>query len=258
MSTAIAEPGHSSDPAASRWQRIRTPGRLITPVGVLLVLTGLFAWVGSRDLDSIEQRTLNADYIITNTLQHAKITFVAGTLVVLIAIPLGVVASRSRVLAPVILALGNVGQAVPVIGLMAMLTIVFGIGFTIAMVGIVLYALLPTLRNTVVGLQQVDPATVEAARGVGMTDGQILRRIEFPLAVPVILAGLRTALVLCVGVAVLATFVNAGGLGDIIVNGIKLQRMTVLVTGSVVTAVIALLVDWLGGLAEDLLRPRGM
>src|SRR5690606_34888508 len=112
--------------------------------------------------------------------------------------------------------------------------------------------------NTIVGIQQVDPALKEAARGMGMTRAQVLWRVELKLAIPVILAGLRTALVLAVGVATLATFVNAGGLGDLIVNGIKLNRTPVLVTGGVLTACIALLVDWVGGVAEEFLRPKGI
>jgi ABC-type proline/glycine betaine transport system permease subunit len=132
------------------------------------------------------------------------------------------------------------------------------VGFRIAIIGLVAYAVLPVLRNTIVGIQQVDPALVEAARGMGMTRAQVLFRVEMKMAIPVILAGLRTALVMAVGVATLATFVNAGGLGDIIVNGIKLNRTPVLLTGSVLTACIAFLVDWIGSVAEDLLRPKGV
>ena len=91
-----------------------------------------------------------------------------------------------------------------------------------------------------------------------MTPTQVLTRIELPLAVPVILAGLRTSLVFCVGVATVATFINAGGLGDMIVNGLKLQRFPVLIAGAVIVSCIALLIDWIAGIAEDLLRPRGI
>ena len=109
-----------------------------------------------------------------------------------------------------------------------------------------------------VGLSQVDANITESARGMGMTPTQVLIRIELPLAVPVILAGLRTSLVFCVGVATVATFINAGGLGDMIVNGLKLQRFPVLIAGAVIVSCIALLIDWIAGIAEDLLRPRGI
>ncbi len=234
-------------------------GRVATPLLVAAVLVTLFLFVRARGLDSIEARTLNADYLLARTGEHLLLSVTASALIVVIAIPLGVLLSRvrSRAVSTVVLGLANVGQAAPVIGVLVMLTIVFGTGFRVALVGIVAYAVLPVLRNTLVGIEGIDPALTEAARGIGMTRNQVLLRIELPLAVPVVLAGLRTALVFAVGVATIATFVNAGGLGDIIVNGIKLQRWPVLVTGSVLTASIALLVDWLASLLEDRLRPQG-
>jgi osmoprotectant transport system permease protein len=139
-----------------------------------------------------------------------------------------------------------------------LMTLIFGIGFKIALISIVAYAVLPVLRNTIVGINEVNPAMVEAAEGMGMGRWAVLFRIELPLAVPVIAAGVRIALVLVVAVATLATFVNAGGLGDILVTGIKLQRVSVLVVGTVLAVTLALLADWLGGVIEDLLTPRGV
>jgi osmoprotectant transport system permease protein len=108
------------------------------------------------------------------------------------------------------------------------------------------------------GLRAIDPLMVEAARGIGMSAAGRLLRVELPLAVPLILAGVRTALVLNVGTATLATFVGGGGLGDLITTGIQTQRMPVLVLGSVLTVALALLVDWLASLAELVLTPRGL
>jgi ABC-type proline/glycine betaine transport system permease subunit len=246
--------------APRRSGRRRVLRHLGTPAFLAVVLLALYLWVSGQQLDSIERRTLNAGYLRDRILEHLKLTGLATLLVVLIAIPLGILLSRraARWISPLVLGLANLGQATPAIGLLVLLTIKLGVGFRVAMIGLVAYAVLPVLRNTMVGIQQVDPALIEAARGMGMTGGQVLRRIELKLAVPVILAGLRTALVLSVGVATLGTFVNAGGLGDIIVNGIKLQRTPVLLTGSVITACIAFLVDWLGSVAEDALRPRGV
>ena len=122
----------------------------------------------------------------------------------------------------------------------------------------VIYAVLPVLSNTVAGLRAIDPQLVEAARGIGMSATGTLSRVELPLAVPLILAGVRTALVLNVGTATLATFGGGGGLGDLITSGIQTQRMPVLVIGSVLTVALALLVDWLASLAELLLTPRGL
>jgi ABC-type proline/glycine betaine transport system permease subunit len=233
---------------------------LITPAAILIALTALYAWVGTLELDSIEQRSLNAAVILAKTVEHLRMTVIATALVVIIAIPLGIVASRAknRLVTPLILTAGNLGQAVPCIGLLVLATFVLGVGFQTALVGLVAYAVLPVLRNTMVGLQQIDPALIEAARGMGMTKGQILRRVELKLAVPAILAGLRTALVLTVGVATLGAFVAAGGLGELIINGLKLNRLPVTIVGGVLTACIAFFIDWLGGLAESLLKPRGM
>jgi osmoprotectant transport system permease protein len=231
---------------------------LFTPAAVAVVLIALYAWVSTLELDSIEQRSLNRAVLLAKTVEHLQMTIAATILVVVIAVPLGIVASRNRVVAPIILTIGNLGQAVPCIGLLVLATFLMGVGFQTALVGLVAYAVLPVLRNTMVGVQQVDPALVEAARGMGMTKGQILRRVELKLAVPAILAGLRTALVLTVGVATLGAFVAAGGLGELIINGLKLNRMPVTIVGGVLTASIAFLIDWLGGLAENLLKPRGM
>jgi ABC-type proline/glycine betaine transport system permease subunit len=246
--------------APRRSGRRRMLRHLGTPAFLALVLLALYLWVSGQQLDSIEARTLNAGYLRDRVTEHLKLTGLATLLVVVIAIPLGILLSRrsARWISPVILGLANLGQATPAIGVLVLLTIKLGVGFRVAMIGLVAYAVLPVLRNTMVGIQQVDPALIEAARGMGMTSAQVLRKVELKLAVPVIVAGLRTALVLSVGVATLATFVNAGGLGDIIVNGIKLQRTPVLLTGSVVTACIAFFVDWLGSVAGDVLRPRGV
>jgi len=152
----------------------------------------------------------------------------------------------------------NMGQATPAIGLLALLVIWLGTGEKAALIGIIIYAVLPVLSNTIAGLKANDPTLLEAARGIGMSPLGVLAKVELPLAVPLILAGVRTALVLNVGTATLATFGGGGGLGVLITTGITTQRMPVLVLGSILTVSLALLVDWLASLAELLLRPRGL
>ncbi|MBT2229330.1 ABC transporter permease [Nonomuraea sp. NEAU-A123] len=252
--------------ATLRAGRTRPFGRVsglrhvITPVILCGVLFALYAWISAQNLDSIESRSLTREFLLAKAVEHVQLTFLATALVVVVAIPLGVVASRARnrLIAPVILTVANLGQAIPCIGLLVLCTFLLGVGFQTALVGLVAYAVLPVLRNTMVGVQQVDPALIEAARGMGMTRGQVLRRVELKLAVPAILAGLRTALVLTVGVATLGAFVAAGGFGELIINGLKLNRMPVTIVGAVLTACIAFFIDWLSGLAEDLLKPRGI
>ncbi len=240
--------------------RFFTRTRFATPLLVLLVLGGLIWWITSLNLDSIEQRTLNLPYIVARVREHLGLTVVASALVALLAIPTGIALSRtrSRPVRAIVLGIANIGQATPAVGVIILLAIVWQTGYLTALTALVVYSFLPVLRNTMIGLQQVDVNVRESARGMGMTPNQVLFRIELPLAGPVIMAGLRTSLVFCVGVATIATFINAGGLGDMIVNGLKLQRYPVLIAGAALVACIALLIDWVAAVVEDLLRPRGL
>ena len=251
-------------PAAAKHaaQRRRRPllGYAVMPVLLGLACLGLYLWVQGKDLDSIERRLVNADVIRQGFVEHIKLSLASTVLAIALAVPLGVLLTRSfaKWFTPVVVGLANIGQMVPSIGVLVVLALIWTIGFQPAVVALAAYALLPVLRNTMVGLQQVDRSVIESARGMGMTKRRVLTRIELPLAVPVILAGVRTALVITVGAATLATFVNAGGLGDIISGGLSTSRNTVIVTGGALTAVLSLFVDWVAGIVEDLLRPKGL
>lgn len=236
------------------WRHVGQPAFLVV-VSLLLWL-----WVSAQELLPRDREILNQDRIVEETLRHLQLSVVATVLVLLIAIPLGVVLTRpaARRLRPAALGIANAGQAIPSFGVLVLLAVSFGVGFRYAVYALVAYSILPVLRNTMVGIQQVPDEVIDAARGMGMSKLQTLWRIELPLAIPVMLAGIRTALVIVVGTAALATFVDGGGLGDLINNGIKLNSDPVLVTGAVLTAVLALLIDWLAGLAEEYLRPRGL
>jgi osmoprotectant transport system permease protein len=260
MSTATSTtPVPGGVAAPSRWRGLLRR-HLAMPVILASTLLGTYLWGRSLHLDDIERRSLNAAYLWRATREHLSLTFLTTVLVVALAVGAGIVLTRRsmRWLTPIATGLANIGQATPAIGLLVLLSIWLGIGFTTALIGLVAYSVLPVLRNTIVGIEQVDPHLIEAGRGIGMSPLAILVRIELPLAVPVILAGVRTTLVLAVGVATLATFINAGGLGALIVTGIKLQREPVLITGAILTAALALSLDWLGGVLSDLLRPRGL
>lgn len=244
----------------SRHRRSLT-GYLGMPVFLALVLVALYLYVRSQELDSIEVRSLNGSFLLARTWEHVQLTVISTIFVIAIAIPLGVLFTRpfSRSFRPGLLAVVNIGQALPTIGVLALLAVAFlFIGTWAAIVGLVAYTVLPVLRNTMVGLQQVDENILEAGRGMGISKFQVLRRIELPLAVPIILAGVRTALVINVGTATLAAYINAGGLGRVIVAGLSTNRLTVQIVGAVLTAVLALLVDYIAGIAEDVLRPKGL
>lgn len=235
-------------------------GYLVMPVFLGAVLVALWLYVRSQTLDSTEERRVNLEFIRDAVIQHLKLTVVSTIFVLLIAIPIGILLTRTfaRRITPPAIAVFNIGQAVPSIGVVALLAVVWTIGFWPAIIALVAYSALPVLRNTMVGLRQVDAAVIESGRGMGMTKMAVLARIEIPLAVPVILAGVRTALVINVGTATLGTFINAGGLGDIINAGLVQDRLLVTIVGSVLTAVLALLVDYFAGIAEDVLRPQGL
>jgi osmoprotectant transport system permease protein len=241
---------------------VRNPwiGRLALPLVLLAVVVGVLVYVQNAELDDIEARLLDPDRLLSATLRHLQLVAVSTVVVVLLAVPLGIIATRpaARRFVPLIVGLGNVAQGVPSLGVLVLLAIYVDIGFRPAIFALVLYAFLPILRNTIVGLQQVDPFVVESGRGMGMSRGTVLRRIELPLAVPVVLAGIRTAAVINVGTATIATLVNAGGLGDIIYQGLVLNRLVVTVVGALLAAVLALLLDHLGGLLEQALRPQGL
>jgi len=235
-------------------------GLIVTPAVLVLITVALVVYLQGQDLDEIERRSINGDVITQRFWEHIQLTLVSTALVLVIAIPVGVLLTRPRVhwLGAPFLALANVGQAVPSVGVLVLLAVTVGIGFGKAIIALVLVSALPVLRNTMVGLQGVDRSLIDAGRGIGLSKTSVLFRVELPLAVPVILASVRVAVILNVGTATLAAFTNAGGLGDLINTGLALNRTPVLITGSVLTAVLALAADWLVGLAERFLRPRGV
>ena len=233
---------------------------LVMPVFLGVVCLALYLYVSTQQLDSIERRILTADFLFARVIEHIQLAVVSTLIVVVLAVTTGILLTRpgTRRVTPFIIGLANIGQAVPSIGLLALFALTWDFGFWPAIVALVAYSFLSILRNTMVGLQQVDSSIIEAARGMGMTKLAVLFRIELPLAVPIILAGIRTALIINVGTATLVTFIGAGGLGEMINNAIRLDRTVVLITASGLTAILALFIDWLAGVAEDILRPRGL
>ncbi|MET9151557.1 ABC transporter permease [Streptomyces griseoflavus] len=247
-------------PTAARLPRVTWRKLTFLPVALIALLLATWLWFEQADLDALTRNALSNGQVSKALWQHIELTVISTFFVLIIAIPLGILLTRPmfRRATPVAMTLANMGQATPAIGLLALLVIWLGIGRRAALIGIIAYAVLPVLSNTIAGLKANDPTLLEAARGIGMSPLGVLTRVELPLAVPLILAGVRTALVLNVGTATLATFGGGGGLGVLITTGITSQRMPVLVVGSILTVALALLVDWLASLAELLLRPRGL
>ncbi|MEX2551269.1 MAG: ABC transporter permease [Nitriliruptoraceae bacterium] len=252
---------------AKREDRARLVHYLGMPLFLTAVVLALFLWVNGQELDSIESRTLTMNQLLGQVQQHITLTLYSTFFVLLLAVPLGILATRPKLrrYAPVVIGLGNAGQAIPSLGLLALLFYIFrtqpalpSTGTFPVVVSLVGYSFLPILRNTMVGLDQVDPFVLEAGRGMGMSNPRVLRSLELPLAIPVVLAGVRTALVLNVGTAALAFLFGGGGLGETIFAGFQLRRTPVLLAGAILVAVLALLVDYLAGLIEEWLRPKGL
>ncbi len=241
-------------------RRRSVAGYVFMPALLAVVLLGLYLWVRSKELSSGEQNRVNLANIVQTTTEHVRLTVVSSLLVLAIAIPLGVMLTRpfARSIAPPAIAFFNIGQATPSIGVIALLAIAWNIGFWPVVVALVAYSALAVLRNTMVGLQQVDASIIESARGMGMTKFAVLTRIELPLAVPVIMAGLRTALTINVGTATLGAFIGVDCLGTLIVSGFSGNRPYISIIGGILVAVLALLVDYVAGIAEERLRPRGL
>lgn len=230
------------------------------PLIILVVGIGYFAWYGSATLTATERASLGWDTLRNTILKHIELTVVATLIVVVIAIPLGIALTRPALkrLEPLAVNIANIGQAAPAVGLLVLFTFWLGTGFRTAITGLVVYAILPILQNTIVGLRQVDQRTIEAARGIGFSGARTLLQVELPLAVPVILNGVRTALVILVGTATLSTFIGATSLGTLITTGVTLFLPRLLISGAILVALLALIIDWLGRLVELAATPRGI
>lgn len=198
----------------------------------------------------------NSDKLLEQTLEHVGLTLVSLLLSCLLAIPLGLWIARQQWAAGAALGFAGVLQTIPSIALLGFMIPVLGIGVKPAIFALFLYAILPVLRNTYTGIRGVTPAVREAAVGMGMTPWQVLGRVELPLALPVIFAGIRTAAVINVGVAALAAYIGAGGLGEFIFGGIALNNNHMVLAGAIPAALLALLFDQ--GLGWIQQRPRGM
>ena len=193
--------------------------------------------------------------------QHVLLVLVSAGIAVAIGVPLGIALVRRPRLARPVLALANLAQTIPSLALFGFLIpvpFIGGIGVRTAIVALVLYSLLPILRNTVTGIQQVDPAVLEAATGMGMTARQRLRLVELPLALPVILAGVRVAAVVSVGTATIAAAIGAGGLGTFISRGISQSDIRQLITGALALGLLAIAADYSLLWLQKRTTPRGL
>jgi osmoprotectant transport system permease protein len=196
--------------------------------------------------------------ILSATLEHLELTAAALFIATTVGVPLGAYLTRFRTLAAPVLALLGVFQTIPSLALLGLLIPLLGIGEKPTLVALTLYVLLPIVRNTFSGLDSIEASVLEAARGMGMRPRQILSKVALPLALPIVMGGIRTSTVMCVGLATLAALVGAGGLGRFIFRGISMVDTELILMGAIPAALLALVLDGLLLLLERRLTPKGV
>ncbi len=195
---------------------------------------------------------------IAQLIRHVELSIVALLIAVAIALPAALAVSRSAFASNVVINIANTGRAVPSLAILALVFPLLGFGFAPSLVALVLLAIPPILINASTGIRQVSPQIIDAARGMGLSGGQILGRIQLPIAAPVIFAGIRTSAVQVVASATLATFIGGGGLGELIVLGFQRNDLAVQVGGSLAVAVLAIITEVGFGRLERAFTPKGL
>lgn len=241
----------TQNPKASTGKKIWTGIAFLAAysAGVLCERLGFFAFMSESWED-----------VLFFLWQHIQLVFTGSVLAVAIGVPIGVLLTRTfmKPLRKVALALLGVLQTIPSLAVLAMVMTWVGIGAKTAVIGLVVYSLLPIIRNTVAGIDNINPILIDAARGMGMTPVQALFRVELPNAMYIILTGIRTSTVILVGTAALSFLVGGGGLGDLIFTGIAMVDPGIMLGGAIPTALLAVFMNWLLGRIEYYLLSPGL
>jgi len=230
----------------------------IVLISLLAVLIALTIWITSIGKLGI-YNTFTYPQVLQAALSHLEMVFSAVILATVVGIPLGVLATRSsfRRLAPLIVGGANIGQTIPSLALIAIMAPLLGFGLQSAIVALFIYGLLPIVRNSYTGVSNIDPSIIEAARGMGMTQRQIMTQVELPLALPVIMAGIRISTILTVGTAELAVLVGGAGLGKITLTGVFAREALLILQGAAPTAAMAIVLGFALAQMESWMTPRG-
>lgn len=200
----------------------------------------------------------NGGILVNKTFEHLYISVVALLLATIVAIPLGILLSKREKLSKISLTVAGILQTIPTLAILALMIPLFGVGKTTAIIALFIYVLLPILNNTIVGVQNIDNNVKEAGRSMGMTNFQLMKDVELPLALPMILSGIRLSSVYVISWAALASYVGAGGLGDLIFNGLALYEPMMIIVGTILVTVLALIVDLILAQIEKWIVPKGL
>lgn len=206
----------------------------------------------------MEQLITKKSEILSLLLEHIQLTIIAVLIAVVIGVPLGIFITKNKKIASFVIGFANLTQAIPSLAILGFLIPVIGIGSAPAITMVVLYSMLPIIKNTYTGISNINPDMLEAAKGLGMTSGQTLKLIKIPLAMPVMMAGIRMAAVTAVGLMTIAAFVGAGGLGYLVFSGIQTVDNNLILFGAIPAAILALVIDFITGKIEEATMPNGI
>jgi osmoprotectant transport system permease protein len=200
----------------------------------------------------------NKAELFSLTIEHLIMVVYGIALALLIGIPLGIIAAKNEKMAPIIISLTNIFQLIPSLAMLAILMLYFGFGTKTMVIALLFYSLLPIVRNTYVGIKEVDKSIIEAGKGSGMTPLQLLTKIQFPLSIPFLLAGVRIASVMAISVVCIGPYIGAGGLGKEIISGISLQSDVKIYAGAIPATLLAILTDIIIGKLEKKEKQRAV
>ncbi len=232
--------------------------KLIFPLILLMIGIGYSFYVVNYPQDKIVANYVTYNKIFKLLCQHVSLVLVSAGAAVIVSVPLGIFLTRPKFkhFTNIVVSIVNIGQTIPSLAILALFVSMLGVGFSSGVFALWLYSLLPVLNNTLAGILGVDKSILEAAKGMGMTPKKVLTKIELPISYPVIMAGIRTAVTINIGTATLAAFIGAGGLGDLIIAGNNINRWQIVILGAMLSALLAILTDYLMGLIEAHLKNK--
>ena len=196
--------------------------------------------------------------LLSKAVEHFYISMFALLLAIVVAVPLGILLSKSQCTANVVLTVAGVLQTIPTLAVLAIMIPIFGVGKTPAIVALFIYVLLPILNNTVLGVKNIDKNVIQAGQSMGMTKFQLMKDVEMPLALPLIISGIRLSSVYVISWATLASYVGAGGLRDLVFNGLNLYQPPMIISAAIVVTLLALVIDFILSLVEKWVVPKGL
>ncbi|EJD99756.1 ABC transporter permease [Staphylococcus epidermidis] len=196
--------------------------------------------------------------LLSKAVEHFYISMFALLLAIVVAVPLGILLSKTQRTANVVLTVAGVLQTIPTLAVLAIMIPIFGVGKTPAIVALFIYVLLPILNNTVLDVKNIDKNVIQAGQSMGMTKFQLMKDVEMPLALPLIISGIRLSSVYVISWATLASYVGAGGLGDLVFNGLNLYQPPMIISAAIVVTLLALVIDFILSLVEKWVVPKGL